>query len=82
MVALDFDENFKRAISKIKDSSIKLRIEKLLFKIKDNPEIGKPMRHNRKGTREIYLHPFRISYAYDKLKDIAIILDFYHKDEQ
>ena len=40
------------------------------------------MRHNRKGTREIYLHPFRISYAYDKLKDIAIILDFYHKDEQ
>ena len=82
MVVIDFDENFKRAISKIKDQSIKSRIEKLLFKIKDNPEIGKPMKHNRKGTRELYIQPYRLSYAYDKLKNIAVILDFYHKDEQ
>ena len=82
MVRVDFDEHFKRAISKIKDFLIKERIEKLIFKIKDNPEIGKPMRHNRKGTREVYLRPFRLSYAYDKTNDIIIILDFYHKDEQ
>ncbi len=82
MVVIDFDENFKRAISKIKDSSIKIRVEKLIFKIRDNPEIGKPMRHNRKGTRELYMQPYRLSYAYDKLKNIAVILDFYHKDEQ
>lgn len=82
MVRLDFDDQFKRTVSKIKDRSIKDRIEKLLYKIKENPEIGKPMKHNRKGTREVYLSSFRLSYAYDKTNDIIIILDFYHKDEQ
>ncbi len=82
MVKVDFDEHFKRRVSKIKDASIKVRIEKLISKIRDNPEIGKPMKHNRKGTREIYLPPFRLSYAYNKNNDIIVILDFYHKDEQ
>ena len=82
MVKVDFDENFKRVISRIKDSSIRERVEKLIFKIKDNPEIGKPMRHNRKGTREVYLPPFKLSYAYNKTENIIVILDFYHKDEQ
>ena len=82
MVKVDFDEHFKKTVSKIKDPSIRKRIEKLIFKISKNPEIGKPMRHNRKGTREAYLSPFRLSYAYDKMRDIVVILDFYHKDEQ
>jgi len=82
MVKLDFDNHFQRTISKIKDTSIKERIEKLILKIRNNPEIGKPMRNVRKGTREVYLPPFRLSYAYDKTNDIIVILDFYHKDEQ
>ena len=82
MVNVEFHEHFKRRISKIKDSSVKERIEKLLIKIKDNPQIGKPMKHNRKGTREVYLPPFRLSYAYNKNTDTIIILDFYHKDKQ
>ena len=82
MVRIDFDNRFKKIISKIKDASIKNRIEKLIFKIANNPEIGKPMKHNRKGTREIYLTPFRLSYAYDKTNDVIVILDFYHKDGQ
>ena len=82
MVKVDFDEHFKRTISKIKDSAIKERIEKLIVKIKNNPQIGKPMKHNRKGTREVYLPPFRLSYAYNINNDTIMILDFYHKDEQ
>ena len=82
MVRVDFDEKFKRTISKIKDASIKGRIEKLIIKIKKNLKIGKPMRHNRKGTREVYLPPFRLSYAYNKTQDIIVILDLYHKDKQ
>ena len=82
MVNVDFDEHFKRVFSKIKDASIKERIKKLIIKIKTNPEIGKPMKNSRKGSREVYLPPFRLSYAYDKIRDIIIILDFYHKDEQ
>jgi mRNA-degrading endonuclease RelE of RelBE toxin-antitoxin system len=82
MVRIEFDENFKRAVNKIKDIYVTSRIERLLLKIRENPEIGKPMKHERKGTREVYLPPFRLSYAYDKLNDSIIILDFYHKDEQ
>jgi mRNA-degrading endonuclease RelE of RelBE toxin-antitoxin system len=82
MVKLDFDEQFKRTVSKIKDASIKERIGKLILKIQENPQIGKPMMHNRKGTREVYLPPFRLSYAYDKTNEVIVILDFYHKDEQ
>ncbi len=82
MVSIDFDNSFVRTISKIKDASIRERIEKLINKIKENPEIGKPMMHNRKGTREIYLPPYRLAYAYNKLLDKIILLDFYHKDEQ
>lgn len=82
MVTVDFDESFVRTFSKIKDASIKLRIEKLINKIKEDPEIGKPMKHGRKGSREVYLPPFRLSYAYNKLVDKIILLDFYHKDEQ
>ena len=82
MVRIDFDERFKRTISKIKDSSIKERVEKLLIKILNDPEIGKPMKHNRKGTREVYLPPFRFSYAYNINSKTIIILDLYHKDEQ
>ncbi len=82
MVKIDFDENFKRTVSKIKDSLLRERIEKLLLKIKNDPEIGKPMKHNRKGTREIYLSSFRLSYAYDKNNNVVVILNLYHKDEQ
>ncbi len=82
MVKIDFHDNFKRTISKIKDNLIKERIEKLIIKIRSNPEIGKPMKNNRKGTREVYLPPFRLAYAYNKREDIIIILEFYHKDGQ
>ena len=82
MVKIDFDERFKKTISKIKDSLIKEKIEKLVIKIRNNPQIGKPMKHNRKGTREVYLTPFRFSYAYNRNRNTIIILDFYHKDKQ
>ena len=74
-------ETFIRILSKLDKSYID-RIEKLVSKIIKNPEIGKPMRYDRKGTREVYVKSFRISYAYDKEKDILYFLSIYHKDEQ
>ena len=38
------------------------------------------MRYSRKGTREVYVPPFRLSYYY--ADDKIIFLDLYHKDEQ
>ena len=82
MTEVIFSDRFKRLFSRIKDSSIKKKIIKQLEKIKANPEVGKPMKHKRKGTRELYIPPFRLSYNYFREKDLVYILNLYHKDEQ
>lgn len=82
MVKVDFEQDFQKLFSKIKDPVLKDKIIKQVVKLKDNPELGKPMRYLRKGTRELYISPFRLSYLYIKEEDKILILDLYHKDEQ
>lgn len=82
MVSVDYDDVFEKKMSKIKDPILKLKIKKQIAKIIECPEIGKPMQYERKGTREVYVPPFRLSYAYSKEEDLVIALDLYHKDEQ
>ena len=82
MVDVEFDDIFEKAYKKIKDLALKLRVKKQIAKIVESPETGKPMRHDRKGTREVYIHPFRLSYAYLKEENKIVFLDLYHKDEQ
>jgi addiction module RelE/StbE family toxin len=80
VVEVIFDLNFKRDFKKIKEKSVKDKIIKQVSKIRDNPEIGKPMRFDRKGTRELYISPWRLSY---KLEGGTVyILALYHKDLQ
>ena len=52
------------------------------MKIIINPEVGKPMRNVRRGTRELYIKPFRLSYLYIQSEDKIILLDLYHKKKQ
>ena len=80
MVKLIFDSDFKKKFKKIKNKDLKSKIIKQVEKIKEYPEIGKPMRYTRKGTRELYIPPFRLSYATEG--EVIYILDLYHKDEQ
>jgi len=82
MVEVIFLDKFKKAFSKIKDSLLKEKIIKQVEKIKINPEVGKPIRNIRKGTRELYVPPFRLSYEYFKDKNLVYILDIYHKKKQ
>lgn len=82
MVTVSFNPSFEKTISKIKDERLKLKVKKQISRIINNPEVGKPMRFTRKGTREVYIAPFRLSYAYLKDEDKIIILDLYHKDAQ
>ena len=82
MVKVKFDPSFKKIFSKIKDKSLKDKIIKQILKIKENPEFGKPMKYARKGTREIYVSPYRLSYIYNEKEDIIILLDIYHKDNR
>ena len=78
MAGVIFDPCFKKDFKKIKSKAIKEKIIKLVTKIKNNPEIGKPMMYDRKGTRELYIPPYRLSYKVEK--DIIYILAIYHKD--
>ena len=80
MVKAVLHPRFEKIYSKIKDKGLKERIEKQLIRLKDNPEIGKPMKNVRKGTREIYVSPYRLSYVYLENEDKIVLLDFYHKD--
>ena len=80
MVEVIFEPNFKRNFKKIKNREVKDRIIKQVQKIRANPELGKPMRYGRKGTREIYIDSFRLSYRIEE--NIIYVLALYHKDKQ
>lgn len=82
MVRVRETENFQGIVYKIKDNLLKTKIQKQIQKIINNPEVGKPMRNVRKGTREVYIKPFRLSYTYLKNENLIIFLDFYHKKKQ
>ena len=79
---MEHRETFLKKVSKIKHHAIKEQIQKQVEKIIENPEIGKPMRYGRKGTREPYVAPYRLAYAYIPEEEKLIFLDLYHKDEQ
>jgi len=82
MVKIFFEPLFERRIRKIKDILLKTKIKKQMLKIAKSPEIGKPMKYTRRGTRERYIAPFRLSYLYIKEEDKIVFSDLYHKDEQ
>jgi len=80
MVKVSYEISFKKRIKKIKNNQIKDQIKKQILKIVNNHNIGKPMKFSRKGTRELYIKPFRLSYFYQN--DEIIFTDLYHKNEQ
>ena len=79
---VNFHPKFKQKVSKLKDPHLIGKVKKQIKKIIENPNVGKPMRNVRKGTREVYINPFRLSYAYIESERKIIILDLYHKDKQ
>jgi mRNA-degrading endonuclease RelE of RelBE toxin-antitoxin system len=82
MVIVLFDSSFEKVIKKIKDKLVKDKIKKQIRKIIESPKIGKPMRYTRKGTREVYVSPYRLSYIYIEKENKVVFLDLYHKDQQ
>ena len=82
MVQIRKEPLFIKKFSKIKDKTMKSYLIKQIEKIIKNPEIGKPMKYQRKGTRELYVKPYRLVYVYIKINNIILFLDVYHKDYQ
>jgi len=81
MVTYEFDKIFQKQFKKL-NPSWKIKVKKQIEKIIENPTIGKPMRHARKGTRELYVAPYRLSYGLLEKENKIIFLEIYHKDEQ
>ena len=71
MVKTIFTDKFERKFRK-SDASVKIKLKKQIQKIIENPEIGKPMKYNRKGTREVYVQSFRLSYSYSLKEELII----------
>ena len=83
MLTVEYTDNLLKTIQKIKDTTQKDSIKKQIKKkIIQQPEIGKPMRYARKGTRELYIGSYRLAYAYIKREKKIIFLEIYHKDIQ
>ena len=82
MVKVIFSNRFERAFVRIKDLSLRRKVETQIEKIRTNPSVGKPMKHGRKGTRELRVRPFRLSYAYLPSEGYVYVVDLYHKKEQ
>lgn len=82
MVTVYYEPLFEKKITKIRDKLLKTKVKKQIEKIVNNPETGKPMRFSRKGTSEVYVAPFRLSYFYSREEDKIVFLDLYHKDVQ
>ncbi len=82
MLNITYELDFLDTIRKIKDKPFKEKVKKQVENIISNPEVGKPMRYTRKGTRELYIKPYRIAYAYIQKENQLIFLKIYHKDKQ
>ena len=82
MLNIERKPDFIKKIRKITHNKFKKRLINQVRKIVEKPEIGKPMKHARKGTRKVYIKPYRIAYAYIKKENKLIFLELYHKDEQ
>ena len=82
MVRIDITRRFSVQIRKIRSAADRDSIKKRMRKVVEKPEIGKPMRHDRKGTREVYVGSYRLAYTYFEKEDVIVFLELYHKDQQ
>ena len=70
-------ERFEHNLKQVKDRKIIERVKKQLEKIRDNPEIGKPLRNVLKGERSVYIKPYRLVYKVEG--KILYLLRFMHR---
>ena len=74
-----FAEEFRKEFKRIKDKATRLKIIKQIKKISEQPEAGKPLKHNLKNHRSLRIPPFRIIYRLET--DRIIINCFDHRKD-
>jgi len=77
--SIAYTEKFQRDVRKVRNSSLRTRLEKQIAKVAENPEFGKPLRYGLKGEWTIRIKPYRLIYAVRG--DQLILLRFEHRGE-
>jgi mRNA interferase RelE/StbE len=77
-IKIIFSSKFKNKFEKL-DFGTRELIIKHLKQIKQNPEIGKPLRYSLKGFRLIRIGKYRLIYAIEK--NLIKVYAFEHRKE-
>ena len=73
-----YTHEFRRGIKKVRDKAMQKKVKKIIEKIIDNPDVGKPLRYELAGLRSVRVPPFRI--LYELSGDRLIFHTFEHRD--
>lgn len=76
---VQWDPAFEKSFKSIRDRGIKERIKKVIKKIIENPDVGKPLQYARRSERRVRLGPYRLIYAV--IGDTLFLLEFMHREE-
>jgi len=77
MVKIIPSSKFKKSVKHLNQSQ-KDKLEKIVLKILEQPDTGKPLKYGR-GERALRIKPFRLIYSYRKDKEILYLLKFEHR---
>ncbi|OQA58078.1 MAG: Plasmid stabilization system protein [Euryarchaeota archaeon ADurb.Bin294] len=75
---IEYTDEFRKCLKKIRDKKLQVKIKKIVEKIIENPEVGKPLQYELAGMRSVRIPPFRILYEYNH--DHLILYTFEHRD--
>jgi mRNA-degrading endonuclease RelE of RelBE toxin-antitoxin system len=72
-------DKFVRDVKKLRDKKTKERIGAEVRRIRENPDVGKPLGYGLKGEKTVRIPPYRLIYAV--IGNNLILLRFEHRDE-
>lgn len=72
-------DKFIKDVKKLRDKKTRERIDNEVKRIKENPEIGKPLGYGLKGEKSVRIPPYRLIYGV--VGNNLILLRFEHRDE-
>jgi len=72
-------DSFRADVKKIRDKSLKERLQKQIEKVAENPNFGRPLRYHLRGEWSVRVKPYRLIYKVEG--DKLILLRFEHRKE-
>ncbi len=79
MVIIVSSSRFKKSVKHL-DPKQRDKLEKVIRKIIERPDIGKPLKYSR-GERALRIKPFRIVYSFRKDIQTLYLLKFEHRKD-